>query len=241
MNSKWHFSQETVCTGRNSEWGSLWGCWDVRQASELSGGGRCLGMTSVLPTQSVSTWCGCEAGVSCALTPWTAKEGESFLTVPLAGPGLGQSLSLVTFPASPFSGRMSQGMSQGRVSPFPLWLVFPHSPYTVWSMLRGAGGSQEQGCFVGMPVSFTPGTICGFCLLLKQNIWPGSYGSYPWLPVQPKINKRREHLESDILFTKQNGQVLTAGWGSTVASNPPELTGIHFIELGNDWRAGTAG
>lgn len=57
---------------------------------------------SVLPTQSLSTWCGCEAGVSCALTPWTAREGESFLTVPLAGPGLGES-QLGDSPPPPFS------------------------------------------------------------------------------------------------------------------------------------------
>lgn len=146
-NSKWNFLQETVWEGRNSEWGCRWGCWDERQEWELSGGGR-SGNDVSSSYSRVSAWCGCEADVSCSLTPWTAKEGESFSTVSLvpaqggttlAGPDLGQSLSLVTsrfsFLRKNESGESHEFLSVPSVTWFPT--LFLSSLHTEVQAQRG--------------------------------------------------------------------------------------------------------
>lgn len=137
----------------------------------------------------MSTWCGCEADVSCSLTPWTAKEGESFSTVSLvsaqggptlAGPDLGQSLSLVTsgfsFLRKDESGESHEFLSVPSVTWFPT--LFLSSLHTEAHAQRGWWVTGAR-VLCRDSVSFTPGTGYGFCLLFNKMSDQGALGLTP--------------------------------------------------------------
>lgn len=82
------------------------------------------------------------------------------------------------------------------------------SPHKVRRVLGQVCGSQEQGCFAGILVFLPQGLPVAFACFLTRCLT-----REPWaLPLAgstAKYKQRREHLESDIMFTKQNRQVLT--------------------------------